>query len=118
MSYTRCSASCWCQWSRANGGRAQRRKPFPPGPVGAFAAHRGVERAAAAVCPAAPLVTITLRAQAAADAGAQHPLAHLGLQLEKSGRIQPAGFMKHHARRRVCGVGRLEEPIDDAAVKV
>jgi hypothetical protein len=70
------------------------------------------------VGPAAHLVTIALIEQAAADEGAQHPLAHLGLHLVKSGRSQPAGFVKHHSRRRVRGVASREYPIDDAAVKV
>jgi len=93
-------------------------QPFAPGPVGAFDAHRGVEREAAAVCPATHLVTSALLEQAAADAGAQHTPAHVGLHLEHSGRSQRGGCMKHHARRRVRGVGRREDRIEDAAVKV
>ena len=48
-------------------------QPFPPRPAGAFDAHRGIERAAAAVGPATHLVTSILLEQAAADEGAQHP---------------------------------------------
>ena len=49
-------------------------QPFPTRPVGAFDAHRGVEREAAAVRPAAHPVSSILLEQAATDEGAQHPV--------------------------------------------
>jgi hypothetical protein len=70
------------------------------------------------VCPAAHLLRRTRLEQAAADAGAQHALAHVGLHLENSRRRQRGGFMKHHSRRPVRGAGSREYPIDDAAVEV
>ena len=65
--------------------------------------------------PATHRVSITLLQQAAAHAGAQDLLAHLGLH---RGRSQPGGFVKHHSGRPVRGAGSREYPIDDAAVKV
>ena len=102
---------------RTAGGRSNA-AAAPTRAIGAFAAHRGVERAAAAVCPAAHLVTSILLEQAAADAGAQHPAPHLGLHRGHSGRSQPGGFVKHHLCRRVRGVRSLEYAIDDAEVKM
>ena len=85
-------------------------QPFPPGPVGALDAHRGVEREAAAVVPAAHLVTSTLLEQAAADAGAQHPLAHLGLHRGQQ-RPHPARRRRETPPRRpVRGVGQPRIP--------
>ena len=59
--------------------------------------------------PPAHLLTSALIEQAA---------AHLGLYCGHSGRIQSGRGMKHHPWRPVRGVGRLEYPIEDAAVKV
>jgi len=75
-------------------------------------------REAAPVVPAPHRVASALLEQAAADAGAQHPLAHLGLHLGHRGRSQPGDWVKHHPRRRVRGGGRRNDPIEDAAVEM
>ena len=54
---------------------------------------------------------------AAADAGAQRPLAHLGLHCSHRRRSQPGDLVKHDARCRVRDVGSRADHIDNAAVE-
>ena len=90
-------------------------QPFQASPVATLDAHRGVEREAAAMVPAAHLMRIILIEQAAPHAGAQHLLAHPRLDLANGSRLQPERGVKDDPGRPVGGGGGLEYAVEDAA---
>ena len=71
------------------------------------------------MCPDAHLDGVILVDQAAPDESAQNTGSHARLHVGKRRRVEAAGKggMKGDARRLVQGDGRLEEAVDDAAVK-
>ena len=70
--------------------------------------------------PGAHFASVILVDQAALDEGAQDTGSHARLHVGKRRRVELTGKggMEGHARRLVRGDGRIEYPVDDAAVEM
>ncbi len=68
--------------------------------------------------PAAHFVNVILVDQTSLDEGVQDSGSHASLDVGKRRRVKFDGSMKADTRRIVRGDGRLEYPVDDAAVEM
>ena len=103
------------QRERRTGTVAQ--QTFEPRPVGTLDTHRAIHREAAVVRPGAHLGRVIVVNQTAPDESAQDTGSHTRLHVGERRRVKFEGGMKADARRIVWGNGRLEDPVDDAAMK-
>lgn len=87
---------------------------FQSWPVGAFDAHRGIDGEAAAVRPAAHLVSVILLDQTAPDEGAQNPLPHECLHIGSGDHIKLSRRMKNHTLAFVRVGDGIEYPTASA----
>ena len=91
-------------------------QPLQPGAIVRTHTHRGIERESA-VLPSEHLTGIPRLDQPAASEPAQHPHAHLLGDGGDGLWRQFSGGAKAHGLRNITGIlGRLEDPVDDAAM--